>query len=156
MLARQGSTSPLSQSARLDGLAARRVPFNQLIETADIITLHVPLAAATRHLINDQAFARMKPGAFLINTSRSPVVDEAALAEALERGRIAGAGLDVYEHEPEISAPITVPGGTQFTITGGTRPLGGPNLFHSFGQFGVPTATIASPEARGPWRARRR
>ncbi len=106
MLARQGSTSPLSQSARLDGLAARRVPFNQLIETADIITLHVPLAAATRHLINDQAFARMKPGAFLINTSRGPVVDEAALAEALERRRIAGAGLDVYEHEPEISAPL--------------------------------------------------
>src|SRR5262249_6831211 len=54
MLARQGGTSPLSQSARLDGLAARRLPFNQLIETADIITLHIPLAAATSHLINAQ------------------------------------------------------------------------------------------------------
>jgi glyoxylate reductase len=106
MLARQVGTSPLSQSARLDGLAARRVPFHQLLETADIITLHIPLAAATSHLINAQAFARMKPGAFLINTSRGPVIDEAALVEALRQRRIAGAGLDVYEHEPEISAPL--------------------------------------------------
>src|SRR5215470_12066097 len=72
MLARQVGTGPLSQSERIDGLAARRIPFYQLIETADIITLHVPLAAATRRLINDQAFTRMKPGAFLINTSRGP------------------------------------------------------------------------------------
>ncbi|MGH9766119.1 MAG: 2-hydroxyacid dehydrogenase [Blastocatellia bacterium] len=106
MLARQGATSPLSQSARLDGLAARRVPFNQLLEMADIITLHIPLAAATRHLINAPAFARMKPAAYLINTARGPVVDEAALVEALQQRRIAGAGLDVYEHEPEISAPL--------------------------------------------------
>src|SRR5262249_35664747 len=82
MLARQGMTSPLSQSARLDGLAARRVPFNQLLGTADIITLHVPLAAATRHLINAAAFTRMRPTAYLINTARGPVVDEAALVEA--------------------------------------------------------------------------
>ncbi|HEX2490301.1 MAG TPA: D-glycerate dehydrogenase [Blastocatellia bacterium] len=106
MLARQGGTSPLSQSARLDGLAARRVTFYQLLEMADIITLHLPLAAATNHLINAPAFARMKPGAYLINTSRGPVVDEAALVEALRQRLIAGAGLDVYEHEPEISAPL--------------------------------------------------
>ncbi|HKE03183.1 MAG TPA: D-glycerate dehydrogenase [Blastocatellia bacterium] len=106
MLARQVGTGPLSQSARLDGLAARRLPFNQLLETADIITLHIPLAAATSHLINAQAFARMKPGAYLINTSRGPLVDEAALVEALRQRRIAGAGLDVYEHEPAISAPL--------------------------------------------------
>lgn len=106
MLARQSSTSPLSQSARLDGLAARRVSFNQLIETADIITLHVPLAAATQHLIDRNAFARMKPTAYLINTARGPVVDEAAMVEALQQKRIAGAGLDVYEREPEISPPL--------------------------------------------------
>lgn len=106
MLSRQGTTSPLSQSARLEGLAARRVSFNQLIETADIITLHVPLAAATRHLINAPVFARMKPSAFLINTARGPVVDEAALVEALRQRQIAGAGLDVYEREPEISEPL--------------------------------------------------
>jgi glyoxylate reductase len=106
MLARQGQTSPLSQSARLDGLAARRVSFYQLLETADIVTLHVPLAAAPHHLIDRAAFARMKPSAYLINTSRGPVVDEAALAGALRERRIAGAGLDVYEREPEISAPL--------------------------------------------------
>ncbi|HKQ79868.1 MAG TPA: D-glycerate dehydrogenase [Blastocatellia bacterium] len=106
ILARQSGTSPLSQSARLDGLAARRVSFYQLLEMSDIITLHVPLAAATRHLINAPTFERMKPGAYLINTSRGPVVDETALAEALRQRRIAGAGLDVYEHEPEISAPL--------------------------------------------------
>jgi glyoxylate reductase len=106
MLARQGHTNPLSQSARLDGLAARRVSFYQLLETADIVTLHVPLAAATRHLIDRSAFARMKPTAYLINTSRGPVVDEAALVGALRELRIAGAGLDVYEREPEVSAPL--------------------------------------------------
>ncbi|HEY8462267.1 MAG TPA: NAD(P)-dependent oxidoreductase, partial [Blastocatellia bacterium] len=105
-LARQGRTSPLSQSARLDGLAARRISFYGLLETADIVTLHVPLAAATRRLIDRSAFARMKPTAYLINAARGPVVDEAALVEALRERRIAGAGLDVYEREPEISAPL--------------------------------------------------
>lgn len=108
MLSRQGATSPLSQSARLEGLAARRVPFNQLIETADIITLHVPLAAATRHLINASVFARMKSSVYLINTARGPVIDEAALVEALQQRRIAGAGLDVYEREPEINEQLLV------------------------------------------------
>jgi glyoxylate reductase len=106
MLARQGQTSPLSQSARIEGLAARRVSFYQLLETADIVTLHVPLAAATRRLIDRGAFARMKPTAYLINTARGPVVDEAALVGALQERRIAGAGLDVYENEPDISAPL--------------------------------------------------
>jgi len=95
-------TGALNQSARLDGLAARRVAFNQLITMADVITLHVPLAAATQHLIDRAALAKMKTTAYLINTSRGPVVDEAALSEALKEGRIAGAGLDVYEREPEV------------------------------------------------------
>lgn len=102
----RGATGALNQSARLDGLAARRVAFNQLIEMADVITLHVPLAAATQHLIDRAALARIKPGAYLINTSRGPVVDEAALSEALAAGRIAGAGLDVYEREPEIDEAL--------------------------------------------------
>jgi glyoxylate reductase len=99
---RPTSTSTLSASARLDGLSARRVPFYELIEQADVITIHVPLGTVTRHLINEAAFARMKPGTVLINTARGEVVDESALAGALEQKRIAGAGLDVFEKEPEV------------------------------------------------------
>ncbi|MEO6725747.1 MAG: D-glycerate dehydrogenase [Blastocatellia bacterium] len=104
--ARQSVTGTLNQSARIDGLAARRVTFNQLIEMSDILTLHVPLAATTKHLINAATFSRMKPTAYLINTARGPVVDEAALVEALQLGRIKGAGLDVYECEPQVSPPL--------------------------------------------------
>jgi glyoxylate reductase len=103
---RSGATAPLNQSARIEGVASRRVTFHQLLEMSDILTLHVPLAATTHHLIDAAAFARMKPAAYLINTARGPVVDEAALAEALRSGRIAGAGLDVYEREPEVSASL--------------------------------------------------
>jgi glyoxylate reductase len=96
----------LNASARQDGLAARRANFYELLAGSDVITLHLPLAAATRHLIDRSALARMKPTAYLINTARGPVVDEAALAEALQAGRLAGAGLDVYEHEPEVNAEL--------------------------------------------------
>ncbi|MCI0336435.1 MAG: D-glycerate dehydrogenase [Acidobacteria bacterium] len=99
----QAATGPINQSARIDGLAARRATFNELIEMADVITLHVPLAATTQHLIDRSAFGRMKHTAYLINTSRGPVVDEVALVDALQSGRISGAGLDVYESEPDIS-----------------------------------------------------
>jgi lactate dehydrogenase-like 2-hydroxyacid dehydrogenase len=102
----QSTTSALTASARLDGLSARRVGFHKLLEQADIITLHIPLAAVSRHLINRAALAHMKPTAYLINTSRGEIVDEAALVEALESGRIAGAGLDVYEQEPAVSPPL--------------------------------------------------
>jgi glyoxylate reductase len=75
---------------------------DRLFREADFITLHVPLLPETRHLISEETLTKMKRTAFLINTSRGPVVDEAALAEALQSGRIAGAGLDVYEFEPEV------------------------------------------------------
>lgn len=104
--ARQAATGPLNQSARIDGLATRRVTFNQLLELSDIITLHVPLATTTQHLFNSAVFALMKPSAYLINTARGPIIDEAALVEALQQRRIAGAGLDVFEREPEVSAPL--------------------------------------------------
>lgn len=76
------------------------VSFEALIERADVISLHCPLIPATTHLMNAEAFSRMKPGAILINTSRGPVVHEAALTEALKSGRLGGAGLDVFEEEP--------------------------------------------------------
>lgn len=81
---------------------AHRVGLEELLASADFISLHVPLTPATRHLIGARELACMKPTAILINTARGPVVDEAALAEALREGRIAGAGLDVFEREPVI------------------------------------------------------
>ncbi len=76
---------------------------NELIKSADIVSLHVPLMDSTRHLINESHLKMMKPTAFLINTSRGPVVDEVALVSALQNKVIAGAGLDVFEFEPNLS-----------------------------------------------------
>jgi len=81
-------------------LKAEYRDFNALLAEADFVSVHVPLLAETRGLFDAPKFYRMKPSAFLINTSRGPVVDEAALVHALESGKIAGAALDVYENEP--------------------------------------------------------
>jgi glyoxylate reductase len=78
------------------------LPLDELLATADVVSLHLPLSAETRHLIDEAALDRMKPTAVLVNTSRGPIVDEAALAAALAAGRIAGAALDVFEHEPDV------------------------------------------------------
>ncbi len=79
---------------------ATGVDIETLFRDSDVVSLHCPLTAQTRHLVNRQRLALMKPSAYLINTSRGPLIDEAALAEALETGRIAGAGLDVLAEEP--------------------------------------------------------
>ena len=79
---------------------ARRIDFEELISTSDVITLHVPLDKTTEKMISDREFSMMKPGAVLINACRGPVVDEAALIRALDSGKLAGAGLDVTEIEP--------------------------------------------------------
>jgi glyoxylate reductase len=78
-------------------------PLETLLREADFVTLHVPLTPHTRHLIGSRELEIMKDSAYLINTARGPVVDEAALVAALRQGRIRGAGLDVYEGEPELS-----------------------------------------------------
>lgn len=82
------------------GLGATWVERERLLSVSDYISLHVPLTPETHHLIGEAELTLMKPGAFLINTSRGPVIDEPALLETLRAGRIAGAGLDVYENEP--------------------------------------------------------
>jgi glyoxylate reductase len=89
-------------------LRAEFVDRDKLFRESDFISLHVPLLPDTRHLISKENLEKMKPTAYLINTSRGPVVDEAALAEALEGKKIAGAALDVYEHEPKVH-PALVP-----------------------------------------------
>ena len=84
-------------------LGARFVAKDELLESADFVSLHCPLTPETRHWIDAAALARMKPTACLISTARGAVVDEAALVEALRARRIAAAGLDVYEHEPRLA-----------------------------------------------------
>jgi glyoxylate reductase len=83
-------------------LMLRRFPLEKALERADVVSIHLPLNDETRHLLDADRIARMKPGAILVNTARGPIVDEAAIAEALERGHLAGAGLDVYEDEPRV------------------------------------------------------
>ena len=84
------------------GSASAALSLDDLLSRADVVSVHCPLTAATRHLIGAPQLARMKPSAILINTARGPIVDEAALVAALEAGTIAGAGLDVFEDEPRV------------------------------------------------------
>jgi glyoxylate reductase len=94
------SVAYTSRSAELDGAVA--MPLDRLLATSDVVSLHVPLTPATTHLIDRKALAKMRRTAYLINTARGPVVDEAALAWALRERLIAGAALDVYEKEPVV------------------------------------------------------
>jgi glyoxylate reductase len=84
-------------------VAARLVTLDELLRRADVVTLHAPLTDDTRHLIDAAALGRMRPTTVLVNTARGPLVDEAALVAALAAGRLAGAGLDVFEREPAIA-----------------------------------------------------
>ena len=85
---------------RADDLGVRFALFEEIMRTSDIVSLHVPLSQQTKHMIAAAQFRMMKPTAYLINTCRGPVVDEAAMIEALSDGTIAGAGLDVFDREP--------------------------------------------------------
>jgi glyoxylate reductase len=87
-------------------LGASYVELDELLRESDFVTLHTPLTPATQHLIGETQLDMMKPSAYLVNTSRGPVVDEKALAEALRRGKIAGAALDVYEWEPSVTEDL--------------------------------------------------
>lgn len=82
------------------------MPLDRLLATSDVISLHCPMTPETQHLIDQTALARMKRSAYLINASRGPIVDEAALAWALKNRMISGAALDVYEREPEVSEAL--------------------------------------------------
>ncbi len=83
-------------------LGADRLDMDEMLSSADIISVHCPYSDATHHLMGAEQFALMKETAYLINTARGPIVDEAALVEALSSGQIAGAGLDVFEKEPTV------------------------------------------------------
>lgn len=91
---------PYLPQGAAEALGARPLGFDELLAISDVISIHAPLTAETRHLFNAQTFGAMKPGSALINTARGPLVDEGALADALEAGRLSGAALDVLDREP--------------------------------------------------------
>jgi glyoxylate reductase len=97
-----GMSIAYAEQYDVDIPGAVRMPVDRLLSTSDVITLHVPMTPETQHLIDQKSLTRMKRTAYLINTSRGPVVDEAALAWALRERLLAGAALDVYEHEPAV------------------------------------------------------
>ncbi len=94
------ATDPYVDDTMVTALGAQRVPLDQLLLEADFVVATVILNDETRHMMNAARFAQMKPGAYFINLSRGPIVDEAALIVALKSGTIAGAGIDVFEQEP--------------------------------------------------------
>jgi glyoxylate reductase len=98
---------PIRASAAQEAeMGVAYVPLEELLKSADFVTLHCPYVPENHHLINEKTLSLMKPSAFLVNASRGKVVDEAALAAALKNKTIAGAGLDVYEFEPEINQEL--------------------------------------------------
>jgi D-3-phosphoglycerate dehydrogenase len=104
---RRLATDPFVDPARAQELGVDLVPLDTLLRESDYISLHVPLLPETRHLISHRELALTKPSAILINTARGPVLDNAALIAALEHGRLAQSGLDVFEHEPpSIDSPL--------------------------------------------------
>jgi D-3-phosphoglycerate dehydrogenase len=101
------ASDPFVEVQRAEALGVKLVDLQTLCRESDIVSLHCPLLPETRHLINAQTLRLMKPSSILINTARGPVVDTSALLEALRRGRIAFAGLDVFEEEPlPVDSPL--------------------------------------------------
>lgn len=98
-----GSRATSSEAAELGVVAS---DLEHLLKTCDVVSLHCPLTYDNQHMIGHAELATMKPGSFLINTARGPLLNEEALADALDRGHLAGAGLDVHEHEPKVNVRL--------------------------------------------------
>lgn len=97
------ATGSRASTAEAADLEVQPCDFDTLLRTSDVVSLHCPLTSTNRHMIAAPQLAAMKPGSYLINTARGPLVDEEALADAVESGHLAGAGLDVHEFEPQVN-----------------------------------------------------
>lgn len=97
---------PYADDDAFERLGVERVDFGQLLAESDHVSIHCPLTPDTKNLFNEQAFGQMKPGSYLVNTARGNIVDEGALASALDAGQLAGAALDVMAEEPPPSSPL--------------------------------------------------
>lgn len=97
---------PYIPTERVKELGVRMVSFDELLQESDFITIHIPLSKENYHLLNREAFAKMKPGVRIINCARGGIIDEAALYAALKEGKVAGAALDVFEQEPLTESPL--------------------------------------------------
>jgi phosphoglycerate dehydrogenase-like enzyme len=136
------------------------LPLERVLAEADYVTLHLPLTAESKHLINRRTLALMKPTAFLVNTARGGLVSEEDLAEALRAGKIAGAGLDVFEQEPPGLSPLAAFDNVVFTphtAGGDTRSrddmaLAAAQSIVTLKQGGWPAAQVVNPEVRGRFR----
>ena len=117
MLAAMGARVLFASRSPKPDAAGERRPLDALLRESDIVSLHLPLTAETERLIDAAAIARMKPGAVLVNTARGALVDEAALADALGRGHLGAAGLDVFEAEPVPARTVRCRASTTSCIT---------------------------------------
>ena len=97
---------PFAPADVLAGHGVEAVAFDELLRQSDYVSIHTPLVPETRNLFSRDVFRKMKPGAYLVNTARGPIVDEAALAEALDQGHLGGAALDVMPQEPPVNSPL--------------------------------------------------
>jgi D-3-phosphoglycerate dehydrogenase len=103
---RVAACDPYVPDPVFERLGVARVELDELVRMADFVSIHAPLVPETRGLFDAERFARMKPTAYVINTARGPIVDEHALAAALDRGQLAGAALDVMPNEPPVGSPL--------------------------------------------------
>jgi lactate dehydrogenase-like 2-hydroxyacid dehydrogenase len=100
------ATARLAEAFGAETVFAGRGELDDVLPSADVVSIHCPLTPETRHLIDARALSLMRPSAVLVNTARGPIVDELALVDALQGGRLAGAALDVFEHEPTVTEAL--------------------------------------------------
>ncbi len=116
---------------------AEYVSLERLLAESDFLSVHVPLSDATRHLLSHAQFAAMKPSAIVVNTARGPIIDEEALAGALEKGEIAGAALDVFEYEPHVSQRLLALDNVVLTPHAATNTVEARNAMSAFASANV-------------------